>query len=135
MAPSDATQSVLTSIASIVDRFALGGEGSFHDRFRERGMRMDGPADFGCGRFERLAEHDFGNHVGRMMPDYLASDDFAVLLARDQLDESFGLIDRDCLAVCPKRHPADFDVDSARFRLRLVKAHGRDLGLAVDTSR
>src|SRR5216684_905923 len=116
MAPSDATQSVLTSIASIVDRFALGGERHLHDRFVESGMRMDGLADFGSGCFERLAEHDFGDHVSRMMADNLASDDFAVLLARDQLDESLSLVDRDCLAVCAKRHPADFNFDSARFR-------------------
>src|SRR6266849_4949396 len=135
MAPSDATQSVLTSIASIVDRFALGGERRFHDRFGESGMRMDGLANFGSGRFERLAEHDFGNHVGRMVADDLASNDFAVLLARDQLDESLGLVDRDCFAICAKRHPAYLDIDSARFRLRLVKAHRRDFGLTVDTCR
>src|SRR5229473_552315 len=92
MAPSDATQSVLTSIASIVDRFALGGERRFHDRLGERGMRMDGLADFGRGRF-------------------------------------------DCLAVCAKRHPAYLDIDSARFRFRLIKAHRRDFGLTVDTGR
>src|SRR6266851_2257565 len=135
MAPSDATQSVLTSIASIVDRFALGGERRFHDRLGERGMRMDGLADFGRGGFERLAEHDFGNQVSRMMADYLATDDFAVLLARDQLDESLGLVDGDCLAVCAKRHPAYLDIDSARFRFRLIEAHRRDFGLTVNTSR
>src|SRR5712692_7786865 len=70
-----------------------------------------------------------------MMTDYLASDDFAVLLARDQFDESLGLVDRDGLAVCPKRHPADFDIDSTRFRFRLVEAHRRDLGLTIDTGR
>src|SRR5216684_9142725 len=98
-------------------------------------MRMDGPADFGSGRCERLAEHDFGNHAGRMMDDNLASDDFAVLLARDQFDESLGLVDGDRLAVCAKRHPAYLDIDSARFRFRLIEAHRRDFGLTVNTSR
>ena len=34
---------------------------------------------FGHGRLQRPAQHDFGNQVGRVMANYLTSDHFAVL--------------------------------------------------------
>ena len=55
-----------------IDRFALGCERRLHYRLGHRGMRMHGFADFDGGGLQRLAQHDLGNQVGRVMADDLA---------------------------------------------------------------
>src|SRR5580698_3028953 len=121
-------------MSSKVDRLALSRERRLHDRFRQRRMRMHTVAEFGGGRFEGAAEHNLRNQVGRMMTDDLASDHFAKLLARDDLDEALSLIDRHRLPVRAKRNLADLHLDPALTRLRLAEPNHRDLGLAVDTA-
>src|SRR5271155_2374311 len=98
-------------------------------------MRMDSMAKLGGGGFEGFAERYLRNHIGRAMPDNLASEDFAVLFARDQFDEAFGVIDRDRLAQRSERDLADLDLDVARFGVGLAESDRGDLGLAVGARR
>ncbi len=98
-------------------------------------MRMDGVAEFGGSRFQRLAQRDLRDQIGRAMADNLASENLSVLLARDQLDEAFDVIGRDRLAHRPERNLADFDFDAAGASLGLAQPDRRDLGLAIDAGR
>jgi hypothetical protein len=83
-------------------------------------MRMDRAAQFSGSHLERPSEHDFGNHIGGVMADDLASDHFAVLLGRYDLDEPLRLIDRDRLAVGPEGDFANFDVETTGFSVRFT---------------
>src|SRR5581483_8376904 len=98
-------------------------------------MRMRGAAEFGGRRLQAFSQHHLGNQVGRVMPDDLASDDLAVFLRDDELDESLRLSGCNRLAVGPERELADLHVDSARPRIRLAQPYRGHLGLAVDASR
>src|SRR5579885_1299328 len=98
-------------------------------------MRMHGAAEFGGRRLQGLSQNHFGNQVGRVMSDDLASHDLAVFLRHNELDESLRLSGCNRLAVGPERELADLHVDSARPRIRFAQTHRGYLGLAVDASR
>src|SRR5579862_5085791 len=68
------------------------------------------------------------------MADHLASDDFAVLRADDELHEAFGRVGGDRLAECAEWELADLYLDAARLRLGLAVADAGDFGLAIDAS-
>ena len=68
------------------------------------------------------------------MADDLAANHFAILFAGNDLDETFGLVDRHRLAIGSERHPPDLHLNSMRHRISLAPADAGYFWFTINTS-
>jgi len=99
-----------------MDRVALAGVGGFMNGLAQRGVRVDRRDDFLVGGLHGDGEAELGDHLGGVGSDDVGTEDFAMLLADEEFDESIALADGLGLAAGHEREFADLEFEAFFLR-------------------
>ena len=114
-----------------VDRMPLAGVGGFMDGLAQSGVRVDRRDDFLVGGLHGDREAELGDHLGGVGPDDMGTEDFAVLLADEELNESLALADGKGFAAGHEWEFADLEFEAFFLRGAFGEADTGDLRLAI----
>ncbi|MEN9469998.1 MAG: hypothetical protein RL630_1731, partial [Verrucomicrobiota bacterium] len=113
----------------------LAGVGGFVDSLAQRGVRVDRRGDFLVGGLHGDGEAKLGDHLSGIGSDDVGAEDFAVLLADEELHEPFALADGKGFAAGHEREFADLEFEAFFLRGAFGEADAGDLRLAIGASR
>ena len=118
-----------------MDRVALAGVGGFVDGLAQRGVGVDRCDDFLVGGLHGDGEAKLGDHLGGVGSDDVGTEDFAMLLADEEFDESLALADGKGFAAGHEWELADLEFEAFFLRGAFGEADAGDLRLAIGTAR
>ena len=106
-------------------------ERGFVNCFGQGGMRVDGRMDIINGRFHRNCETHLSDQVGRILTNDMRAENLAVLFAKEEFCEAFGLAASLCLTKCLVGELTDLVLDTLCLKCAFGLTNRSDLRIRV----